>query len=86
MCLGVPGQLVEWIERDGIFARAVIDFAGVRRECETACVPEAEIGDYVVVHAGMAISRIDAAAAAQALAEWQSADDSDPDEHTETAS
>lgn len=59
MCLGVPGEVVRWIERDGPFARAEVRFAGVRRVCHMACVPEAEPGDYVIVHAGLAISRID---------------------------
>lgn len=70
MCLAVPGQLVQWIQRDSVFARAVVEFAGVRRECQMACVPDAEIGDFVVVHAGIAISRIDQDQADQALAEW----------------
>jgi hydrogenase expression/formation protein HypC len=59
MCLGVPGRIVRWIHREGVFARAEIEFAGVRRVCHMACVPEADEGDYVIVHAGIAISRID---------------------------
>jgi hydrogenase expression/formation protein HypC len=59
MCLGVPGRLMEWIDRDPVFARASIEFGGLRRVCHMACVPEAEVGDYVVVHAGIAITRID---------------------------
>ena len=39
---------------------AVVEFAGVRRSVCVACVPEAEVGDYVIVHAGLAISRLDA--------------------------
>lgn len=58
MCLGVPGRVIEWIERDGIFGRATIEFAGARREIHMACVPEAEVGDYVIVHAGIAICRM----------------------------
>ena len=69
MCLGVPGRVVEWLERDPLLARAQVEFAGVRRECHLACVPDAEVGDYVVVHAGIAISRIDAAAAERLLQE-----------------
>lgn len=55
MCLGVPGKVVEWTNRDPTFGRAMVEFAGVRRECQMACVPEAEVGDYVIVHAGIAI-------------------------------
>lgn len=78
MCLAVPGQLVQWIQRDSVFARAVVEFAGVRRECQMACVPDAEIGDFVVVHAGIAISRVDQDQAAQALAEWNLMKDTVP--------
>lgn len=59
MCLGVPGKVVRWIERDGLFARADVEFAGVRRICHMACVTEAEEGQFVLIHAGIAISRID---------------------------
>ncbi len=69
MCLGVPGRLISWVERDPTFGRAVVEFGGIRRECHMACVPDAEIGDYVVVHAGIAISRIDECEARRALAD-----------------
>jgi len=71
MCLGVPGRVAEWVDRDPTFASAKIEFAGVTRTCSMACVPDAEIGDYVVVHAGIAISRIDEQAAQQALNDLQ---------------
>jgi len=61
--LGVPGKVVCWIERDGPFARADVEFAGVRRVCHMACVTEAEEGQFVLIHAGIAISRIDEAEA-----------------------
>lgn len=76
MCLALPGRVVEWIDRDPLFARAQVEFAGVRRECHLACVPDAEVGDYVVVHAGIAISRIDAKAAEQLLKEVLGSDES----------
>jgi hydrogenase expression/formation protein HypC len=59
MCLGIPGKIIQWLERESMFARAEIEFDGVRRVCHMACVTEAEEGDYVIVHAGIAISRID---------------------------
>ena len=71
MCLGVPGRVAEWIDRDPVFASAKIEFAGVSRVCSMACVPDAQIGDYVVVHAGIAISRIDENAARRALEDLQ---------------
>lgn len=69
MCLGVPGRVVAWIDRDPLLARAEIEFDGIRRVCHLACVPEADVGDYVVVHAGVAITRVDALAAERLLAE-----------------
>ena len=60
MCLGIPGRIVRWINRDRTFAQAEVQFDGVTRVCHLACVREAEPGDYVIVHAGVAISRIDA--------------------------
>lgn len=74
MCLGVPGRVVRWIDRDPLFAQAEIEFGGVRRVCHMACAADAEIDDYVIVHAGIAITRIDAAAAERLLAELASID------------
>ena len=74
MCLAVPGKIVEWIEREPPFARANVEFGGVRRDISMACLPEAELGDYVLVHAGIAISRIDedeAARVFEAIAQLQ---------------
>ena len=65
MCLGVPGKLIRWIERDGPFASADVEFAGVRRVCHMACVSEAQEGQFVLIHAGVAISVID-----EAEAQW----------------
>lgn len=67
MCLAVPGRLAEWIEREPPFAEGIVEFAGVRRHTNLACVPEAVVGDFVLVHAGVAISRIDAGEAARIL-------------------
>ena len=59
MCLGVPGKVVRWIDRDATFAQAEVEFDGVRRVCHMACVTEVKEGDYVIVHAGIAICRVD---------------------------
>lgn len=59
MCLGIPGKIVRWLERDGVFAQAEVEFDGVRRVVHMACVTEAEEGEFVIVHAGIAISRVD---------------------------
>ncbi len=52
---------------DPTFAAAIVEFGGVRREVSVACVPDAALGDYVMVHAGIAISRVDAIEAARVL-------------------
>lgn len=58
MCLAVPGRIAEWIETESPFASASVEFGGVRRAVSMECVPEAAVGDYVLVHAGIAICRI----------------------------
>jgi hydrogenase expression/formation protein HypC len=67
MCLAVPGQIVVLLEAKPLFASAVVEFGGVRRQVCVACVPEAVEGDYVMVHAGIAISRVNAEEAARVL-------------------
>ena len=67
MCLGVPGRVVRWLERDPLLGAAEIDFGGVRKPCQMACVPDAKEGEYVLVHAGVALTTIDAEAAAELL-------------------
>ena len=64
MCLAVPGRVVEIIDEGDIaFRRAKVDFGGVRKEINLAYTPEAEVGKYVLVHVGFAISVIDEAEA-----------------------
>ncbi|MBE2199838.1 MAG: HypC/HybG/HupF family hydrogenase formation chaperone [Anaerolinea sp.] len=57
MCLGVPGKIVEIYEAGGL-KMGKIDFGGVKREACLAYVPEAEVGDYTVIHVGFAISQL----------------------------
>lgn len=59
MCLAVPGKVVRWLDRDPIAATAEVEFGTARRVCQMACVPGAKAGDYVVVHAGVALSVMD---------------------------
>jgi hydrogenase expression/formation protein HypC len=58
MCLAVPGK-IECITGEDLARMARVNFSGVVREISLAYVPEAQIGDYVLVHVGFAISRID---------------------------
>lgn len=77
MCLGVPGKVVAWIDRDSLFARAEIEFGAVRRVCHMACTPNAEIGEYVIVHAGIAIAVVQAEEAQRLLTELSAVEQSD---------
>ena len=74
MCLGVPGKVVAWLDRDPTFASAEVEFEGVRRPCFMACVEDVDVGDYVIVHAGIAITRIDADEAARVLEQLRQLD------------
>jgi len=68
MCLAVPGCVVQWIDHDEVMATAEIDFGGVRKRCHMACTPDANVGDYVLVHAGVSLVVIDREAAEKLLA------------------
>jgi hydrogenase expression/formation protein HypC len=61
MCLAIPGQVLSVVEGDLRMGR--VSFGGIIKAICLAFVPEASIGDYVIVHAGFAISRIDEAEA-----------------------
>jgi hydrogenase expression/formation protein HypC len=57
VCLGIPAQIVEEIDREGGIVKAEI--SGVRRNVSIALCPEATAGDWVLVHVGFALSKID---------------------------
>jgi hydrogenase expression/formation protein HypC len=58
MCLAVPGKILEAEDRDGSRV-AKVQFGGITRQAFLNFVPEAQVGDYVMVHVGFAISRVD---------------------------
>lgn len=64
MCLAIPARLVEKRDHD----QAVVDLGGIRKPISIALVPEAEVGDYVIVHVGHAIGLIDPEEAEKTLA------------------
>ena len=66
MCLGVPGKIVEIYEANGL-SMGKIDFGGVTREACLAYVPEAQAGDYAIIHVGFALHLIDEHEAQQTL-------------------
>ncbi len=59
MCLAVPGIVVSIESEDELLRAGRVSFGGVEKEVNLACVPEAAVGDYVLVHAGFALQRID---------------------------
>jgi hydrogenase expression/formation protein HypC len=65
MCLGIPGEIVDVREDDGLRVGRV-RFAGITRDVCLDYVPDAAVGEYVLVHVGFAISRIDREEAARA--------------------
>lgn len=58
MCLAVPGRVLE-VREAGDLRSARVDFGGVVREASLAFVPEVRVGDYVLVHVGFALSKVD---------------------------
>ena len=67
MCLAVPGKIVEIYQAGGL-KMAKVDFGGVTREACLEYVPDAQIGEYTVIHVGFAINRLDEAEAQESLA------------------
>ncbi len=65
MCLAVPGQVVN--VADDPLRTATVSFGGVTKSISLALVPEAGVGDYVIVHVGFAISKLDEEAARRTL-------------------
>lgn len=67
MCLGVPSKIEKVYQEDGLLM-GLLDFNGVKRETCLTAIPDAAVGEFVMVHAGFAISRINAADAAETQA------------------
>jgi len=63
MCLAVPGKITSISGEDPLLRTGKVDFGGILKEASLAYVPEAQVGDYVIVHVGFAISRLDQAEA-----------------------
>ena len=65
MCLAVPGHILSIVGDDPLMRTARVSFGGIVKEVNLAYVPEATVGDYVIVHVGFAISRLEAHEAEQ---------------------
>ena len=64
MCLGIPGKILEFFDVRGV-RMAKVQFGGIVRDACLQCISDAKVGDYVVVHVGFAISKIDQEEAAR---------------------
>ncbi|HOX56937.1 MAG TPA: HypC/HybG/HupF family hydrogenase formation chaperone [Candidatus Paceibacterota bacterium] len=59
MCLAIPGKITSISGEDPMLRTGKVDFGGILKEVSLAYVPEAQLGDYVIVHVGFALSRVD---------------------------
>ncbi|MGC8477814.1 MAG: HypC/HybG/HupF family hydrogenase formation chaperone [Acetobacteraceae bacterium] len=78
MCLAVPGQVLAIVGDDPLTRSARVTFGGIVKEVALAFAPEAREGDYVLVHAGVAIAVLDAAEAARTLTALASLEEEAP--------
>jgi len=67
MCLGVPGQVLKIEENALGMHMGTVSFGGIRRDVCLAYVPDVQVGEYVIVHVGFAISKVSEAEAARTL-------------------
>ena len=87
MCLAVPGRVASISGDDPLTRVGKIDFGGILKEVSMAYVPEVKVGDYVIVHVGFALSRVDEEEAKQVfeyLREMQELSDLDEGGATQT--
>ncbi len=64
MCLAIPGKLLSITSQlDETFRQGKVSFGGITKEVNLSMVPDAQVGDYVLVHVGVAIGRVDEAEA-----------------------
>jgi hydrogenase expression/formation protein HypC len=59
MCLAIPGKITSISGEDPLMRSGKVDFGGILKEVSLAYVPEVKVGDYVIVHVGFALSRVD---------------------------
>lgn len=71
MCLAIPGKIINISGDDPLTRMGNINFSGIKKEISLAYLPEAKIDDYVIVHAGFAISIIDEEDAKESLKAFQ---------------
>ncbi len=75
MCLAIPGQILSVAAGNPLMRTARVSFGGLVKEVCLAYVPEAQVGDYVIVHVGFAISVLDESTALRTLEHLQATDE-----------
>lgn len=60
MCLAIPGRIVKITGGEGFDRRGTVDYDGVQQEVALAYLPDAQVGDYILVHVGFALTRLNA--------------------------
>lgn len=65
MCLAVPGKVISVNEATDLDRMGKVSFGGILKDVSLACVPEAKVGDFVIVHVGFALSVVDETEAAR---------------------
>ncbi|MEZ0368882.1 MAG: HypC/HybG/HupF family hydrogenase formation chaperone [Candidatus Sericytochromatia bacterium] len=58
MCLAIPGEILKILDETALLRPALVQFGGIRKQISLAYVPEAQPGDYVLVHVGFAIATL----------------------------
>ena len=78
MCLAIPGKILEIEDQaENVFLVGKVSFSGVTKKVNLSLVPEAVVGDYVLVHVGVAVNLIDEEEAEKTLKFLQGTDDMD---------
>lgn len=67
MCLAIPGRIVRIVAEDPRFPVATVDYGSVTKSAQLIYVPEAQVGDYVIVQAGFAVRRVEETEAREAI-------------------
>lgn len=67
MCLGIPGQVVEILNSDSLMPEAIVSFGGLKKKVNVTCISDLKVGEYVVVHAGVAIQKMNESEAAKLI-------------------
>jgi len=79
MCLAIPGKIIAITSDLSLSRMGKVDFSGISKEISLAYLPEAQLSDYVIVHAGFALSIIDQEEAVASLVAFQQLDDFEAD-------